>query len=225
MEDAMTRIVDRDLELLRERALRMGSLAEAILAKALRAVWERQASLCDEVVQDDLAIDRVDLEIDEAVLTILALRSPVALDLRQVIAAKTLATDLERVGDLARNIAGSARRLIERSVVPLPPRLEKLADDSRRLLRKALDSFATLDAAAARRVLEGDDEIDHGEEVVVREAIEEISHDPEICSQEVEFILIAKNLERVADHATNIAEEVVHVSEARNLKHAQKLQG
>ena len=103
--------------------------------------------------------------------------------------------------------------------------MNALVEDQLVRLRKALDSFATLDAVAARRVLEGDDEIDRGEEVVVREAIEQISHDPEICSQEVEFILIAKNLERVADYATNIAEEVVLVSEARNLKHAQKLQG
>ncbi len=220
----MTRAVDRDLENLRRMALRMGGLSEAIIAKAWRAVQERSADLCDEVQHDDLEIDRMDVAIDEAVLRVLALQSPVARDLREVIAIKTMATDLERVGDLARNVAKSAKRLAERAPLPVPPLLEKLAEDSRRLLRKSLDAFAQIDSQAAQRVVEEDDTVDADEEEVVRRAIEEISQHPELTYQEVDHIFIAKNLERVADHATNIAEDVILVAEAKNLKHAEKLE-
>jgi phosphate transport system protein len=221
----MTRIVDPVLEDLRHKLLRMGSFAEDILEKALRAVWERDPALGREVRIDDLEIDRLDLAIDEAVLRALALQAPVADDLRTVIAIKMIATDLERVGDLARNIGKSALRLAERPPIEFPAKLRELADDSRRMLRQALDSFSDRDAEKARAVLQGDDRVDEDQDVVIRAAIEEIGSHPEISSQEVDFILIAKNLERVADHATNIAEDVILVAQARNVKHASKLAG
>jgi phosphate transport system protein len=219
----LSKIVERDLEALRRLGLRMGGLSEAILAKALQAVSRRDARLASEVEGDDLAIDRLDIEVDEAVLEILALQAPVARDLRAVIGVKSLATDLERIGDLARNIAKSAVRLAERSEVPVPPQLEQLADESRRQLRLALDAFTNGDTEAAQRVLAGDDLVDEHQDRVVRDAIRELQSRPEISPQEVDFILIAKSLERVADHATNIAEEVVRIAESRNLKHAEKL--
>lgn len=219
----MSRIVERDLEALRELGLRMGGLAEAILAKSMDALVRRDADLAAEVQTDDLAIDRLDIEVDEAVLEILALQAPVARDLRAVIGVKSLATDLERVGDLARNIAKSASRLAERPAVEVPARLEELADESRRQLRRALDAFASGDTGMAQRVLATDDQVDEQESNVVRDALRAIQEKPELSPQEVDFILIAKNLERVADHATNIAEEVVRIAESRNLKHAEKL--
>jgi phosphate transport system protein len=221
----MTRIFDAVLVDLREKALRMGGLAEAILDKAVRAFVERRPDLAREVRIDDLEIDRLDLAIDEAVLRALALQAPVAEDLRQVIAIKMMAADLERVGDLSRNIAKSALRLSERPPIVLPPRLLAVSEEARRMLKRALDSFADADAAKARAVLAADDEIDEDQDRVVREAIEEIGIHPEISSQEVDLILIAKNLERVGDHATNIAEDVILAIEARNVKHAEKLRG
>jgi phosphate transport system protein len=221
----LSRIVERDLEALRELGLRMAGLSEAILEKALEAVSRRDGQLAEEVQGDDLAIDRLDIEIDEAVLEILALQAPVARDLRAVIGVKSVATDLERVGDLARNIAKSATRLANRPKVPVPPRLEQLGDESRRQLRLALDAFASADTQAARRVLAGEALVDEHQDTVVRDALEELQSRPEISPQEVDFILIAKSLERVADHATNIAEEVVRIAESRNLKHAEKLAG
>ncbi|MGH0038502.1 MAG: phosphate signaling complex protein PhoU [Myxococcota bacterium] len=219
----MPRIVDRDLDALRELVLRMGSLAEAILAKSLDALWRRDADLAESVHQDDLEIDQLDVDIDEAVIKVLALRAPVAQDLREVVAIKTMATDLERVGDLARNIAKSAIRLAERTPVPTPPKLETLAEESRRLLRRALDAFADNDASAARKVVDDDEAVDREEDRVIREALEEIVQRPEYSAQVLDLILVAKNLERVADHATNIAEDVVLAAEAENLKHASKL--
>ena len=219
----MTRPLEHPLTALRDQLLRMGSLAEAILEKSLQSLWHRDPVLAREVKLDDLEIDRLDISVDDQVLRILATQAPVADDLRNVIAAKMVASDLERIGDLARNIAQSADRLASRAAVETPSKLRKLADDTQRILRRALDAFAQSDAGRAALVLEDDDQVDADEDAVIRNAIEEIATRPEFTSQEVDFILIAKNLERVADHATNIAEDVILATQARNVKHAAKL--
>jgi len=219
----MSRLFDPVLENLREDLLRMGSRAEAILDKSLRAVWERDASLVEEVAHDDIEIDRLDVHIDEAVLKALALQAPVAEDLREVLAIKMIATDLERVGDLARNIAKSAQRLAAHEPFPYPATLTSLARSAQRVVRQALDAFTRSDAGMARAVLDGDDAIDRVEDEVIRSMMSQLVEHPEAASQEVDVILLAKNLERVADHATNIAEDVILVVEARNVKHAAKL--
>ena len=213
----------REVDHLRHLALRMGGLAEGILDKSLRAVWSRDLALSEQVMHDDLEIDRIDVEIDAAVLNVLALRAPVAVDLRQTLAIKTMATDLERIGDLARNIAGSARELSSRDPLTPPPLLRTLADVTKRSLSRALQAFADLDGGLARAVLHEEDEIDEFEARVIRQSIEKIRSNSSASRQEIELIFIAKSLERVADHATNIAEEVVLAMEAINLKHAEKL--
>jgi len=219
----MTRPVDPALTVLRDQLLRMGSLAEAILEKSLQSLFQRDLALSNEVKLDDLELDRLDIAIDDQVLRILATQAPVADDLRNVIAGKMIAADLERIGDLARNIAKSAERLATRPSIETPPRLRTLADEAQRILRRALDAFAQSDPARAALVLDDDDQVDADEDAVIRNAIEEIASRPEFTAQEVDFILIAKNLERVADHATNIAEDVILATQARNVKHAAKL--
>jgi phosphate transport system protein len=219
----MARTIDRGLDELRALALEMGSLCETILAKALRALRSRSRELAQEVQRDDLAIDRLDLQIDEAVLRLLATQTPVAQDLREVIATKGVAMELERVGDLARNIARSAERLAERQRVEIPAELSRLAEESAALLAEALRCFASLDSEAARAVLRADDDVDRDEALLIRRALAEMRSNPEVSPQEVDFIFVARNLERVADHATNIAEDVVLIAEAQNLKHGTKL--
>jgi phosphate transport system protein len=221
----MTRPVEPALGALRDQLLRMGSLAEAILEKSLHSLWRRDLALAHEVRIDDLEIDRLDIAVDDLVLRILATQAPVADDLRNVIAGKMIASDLERIGDLSRNIAKSAERLAERESVDTPPKLRTLADEAQRILRRALDAFAESDPSRAAAVLDDDDQVDADEDAVIRNAIEEIASHPEFTAQEVDFILIAKNLERVADHATNIAEDVILATQARNVKHASKLAG
>lgn len=201
----------------------MGSRSEAILDKALRAVWERDAELAGQVKADDLEIDRLDLEIDDEVLKTLALQAPVAEDLREVIAIKMIANDLERVGDLARNISKSAARLSQRNLTVIPRSLRELGRDSQHALSEALNAFGNTDADLARSVLKDDETIDAEEDVVVLAALQTIPKHPESASEAVDMILIAKHLERVADHATNIAESVILVAEARNVKHSAKL--
>ena len=221
----MTRLFEPRLNQLRETILRMGSRSEAILAKALRALWTKDLALADEVRVDDLEIDRLDVAVDGAVLKALALGAPLAEDLRKVVSTKMIATDLERVGDLARNIASSAKRLSAVAGLAEPTKLRKLADLVQAILRESLDSLSDLDAAKARQVIDGDDAIDELQDEFVREEIAQLSSDAGRAAGTVDLILIAESLERVGDHATNIAEEVVLMAEARNLKHATKLGG
>jgi phosphate transport system protein len=219
----MPRIVEPFLGEVNDLILRMGGCSEAILAKALRALAERDAALAEEVREDDLEIDRLDVAVDEAVLRSLALQAPVADDLRRLLAAYDIATNLERVGDIARNIAKSAARLAERPPIPRPGAFETLASASQRMLRDALDAFVERDAERAARLLAQDEEVDDEQDRVIRNALEQIHAHPELFSQEIDLILVAKNLERVADHATNIAESVILIVEGRNVKHADKL--
>jgi len=210
---------------LREMVLRMGARAEAILENAIRALRERDAELAQQVQGQDIEIDRLDVAIDEAVLRALALQAPLAEDLRGVVAIKTMAIDLERVGDLARNIAKSGARLAERPAADFHAWLEPLEDQALALLRRALDCFEAHDPAAARAVIDADDRIDALQDEVVRALIARIGIEPGQAAQAVDLILVAESLERVADHATNIAEDVILIAEARNVKHAGKLAG
>ena len=203
--------------------LRMAMACEAILGKALRALAKREAALAREVWQDDIEIDRLDVEVDEVVLRAIALHAPVAGDLRRLLAANDMATDLERVGDLSRNIAKCAVRLAERSPVPLPPSLERLTRNAQQMLRSALDAFVQRDAARARQLVRDDEQVDDDQDCVVLEALDEIRAHPQYAAQAVDLILTAKHLERVGDHATNIAEAVIRLVEGRNVKHADKL--
>ncbi len=219
----MTRVIDPVMKELRETLLLMGSRSEAILEKSVRSIMDRDPVLAAQVAHDDVEIDRLDVTVDEKVLQALALQAPVASDLREVVGIKMIATDLERVGDLARNIAKSASRLADHPAVPIPRLLPRLARSAQDMLRRALNSFSEMDARAARSVLDADDELDDVQDEVIRTELEAIASHPDLASAGVDFILVAKNLERVGDHATNIAEDVILIAEARNVKHAGKL--
>jgi phosphate transport system protein len=209
---------------LERQILQMGALAERILERAIRAVRDRDLLLAEAVDRDDLEIDRIEVAIDAAILRALALRAPVAEDLRRVMAIKAMAVDLERVGDLARNIARAAARLAERPTTDFPARLEPLEREACDMLRRSLDAFQVVDPAAARAIIAADDRADGLKDELVRELIASIGQRPDLAAQAVDAILIAENLERVADHATNVAEDVILVAEARIVKHAEKLQ-
>jgi len=219
----MTRSFDPVIRDLRDMLLQMGSRSEAIIEKSFRALEDRNVKLAEEVITDDLEIDRLDVAIDSAILEALALNAPVAGDLREVFGIKMIATDLERVGDLARNIAKSARRTAERTPLAPPPTLKDMARSAIDQLRRALDAYARNDVETARAVLGDDDRIDAQEDEVIVQELTKIADDPDAAPQAVDLILVAKNLERVADHATNIAEDVILIIEAQNIKHASKL--
>jgi len=208
-----------ELQGLKEDLLEMGGRAEAIIQKSVEALKRRDRRLADEVLADDKVIDRLEITIDDRCVSLLALRQPLAVDLRFITAALIINNDLERVGDHAVNIAESAQRLADEP--PLKPLVDipRMADLAAGMLREALDSFVRRDAATARRLVRRDDEVDNLNRQVFRELISFMIEDPRTITRAMDLILVARNLERVADLATNVAEEVVFIAEARIIKH------
>jgi phosphate transport system protein len=215
----MERHFERELEALKEQLLLMGGRSEAITLKAVDSLRRLDEALAREALHDDKAIDRMEIDIEERCIRLLALQQPMARDLRFITAALKISNDLERVGDHAVNIAGGTVRLIGTSMLkPLVdiPRMAQLASG---MLHDALDAFVRRDSAAARKLVRRDDEVDSLNDQVFRELISYMIEDPHTISRAMELILVARNLERVADLATNIAEEVVFIAEARIIKH------
>jgi phosphate transport system protein len=215
----LERHFDQELEGLKRQLLRMGGASEAIVQKSVEALKRRDLTLAEEVFGDDKLIDRLEIDIEERCVALLALRQPMAGDLRFITAALKISNDLERVGDHAVNIAGSAQRLSGLpQLKPLVdiPRLADLAGD---MLRESLDAFVRGDAATARKLVRRDDAVDDLNRQVFRELLTFMIEDPGTITRAMELILVGRNLERVADLATNVAEEVVFVAEARIIKH------
>ena len=222
----MERHFEHDLEALKGQLLRMGGAAEAIVGKSIEALKRRDLGLANEVFEDDRAIDRLEIDIEERCLRLLALQQPMASDLRFITAALKINNDLERVGDHAVNIAGSAVRLSDQA--PLKPLVDipHMAKVAAEMLHEALDSFVSRDPARARRLVKRDDEVDQLNDQVFRELLTYMIEQPTTITRAMELILVARNLERVADLATNVAEEVVFIAEARIIKHhAEETEG
>ena len=215
----MERHFEQEIETLKEQLLLMGGRVESAIQKAIRSFERRDPGLAREVLREDLGVDQHEIDIEERCLKLLALQQPLASDLRFITAALKISNDLERIGDHAVNIAGAAERLaLEPPIRPLPdiPRMEALATG---MLRDALDAFVRRDGELARRLVLRDDEVDQLNRQVLRESISSMIEDPEAIARGLELVLVARNLERVADLATNIAEEVVFIAEARIIKH------
>ena len=215
----MERHFEQEFAALKDQLLAMGGRAENIVQKAMAALKTRNVALANEVFLDDRQIDALELAIDERSVNLLALRQPLAGDLRFITAALKITNDLERVGDHAVNIAGSAIRLAEQPQLKPLVDLPRMADMASGMLHDALDAFVRRDAETARRLVRRDDEVDDLNTQVFRELITFMIEDPHTITRAMELILVARNLERVADLATNVAEEVVFIAEARVIKH------
>ncbi len=215
----MERHFDQELEELKNKLLLMGGRTEAIIQKSVQALTRRDGSLATAVFDDDHAIDRLEIDIEERCVGLLALRQPLAADLRSITAALKISNDLERMGAPAVNIAPCAARLAE--VPPLKPLVDipRMAGMAAGMLRDALDAFVRRDAATARRLCRRDDEVDDLNRQLFRELLSYMMEDPTTITRAMDLILVARNLERIADLATNIAEEVVFIAEARIIKH------
>jgi len=215
----LERHFERELEELQEELLLMGARAEAIVLKAVESLKKRNQGLAQEVFADDRALDRMEIDIEERCIRLLALQQPLARDLRFITAALKISNDLERVGDHAVNIAGSTERLL--ASPPLKPLVDipRMAELAAGMLREALDAFVRHDAETARRLVLRDDEVDELNRQLFRELVSYMIEDPGTITRAMELVLVARNLERIADLATNIAEEVVFIAEARIIKH------
>ena len=214
-----TRHFSEELQELKQRLLAMGGLAEERVRSAMTALVARDPDLIADVIGGDQALNSMQLEIDDRCFKLLALYQPMAIDLRTIVAAAKINNDLERVGDLAVNIAEAADRYISRPPVKALIDLPRMSDLAQNMLRGALDAFVSLDAASAREILARDDILDGLKNQIFRELLTYMLGDPRTIEPAIELILISRHLERVGDHATNIAEDVIFIVEARDVRH------
>jgi phosphate transport system protein len=215
----MLRHFDEQIADLKHQLLLMSGRAEEIIRKAVESLMSRDVTLADEVITDDATIDRMEIDVEEACVQLLALQQPLAGDLRLITAALKISSDLERMGDHAVNIAGCAKQLVNKAPVKPLPDLQALADKSIAMLRDALDAFVRGDAESARLLVRRDDEVDQLNRQVFAELMRRMIADPLQVERSMTLVLVGRNLERVADLATNVAEEVVFIAEARIIKH------
>jgi phosphate transport system protein len=210
---------EAELQALRNQLLRMGGLVEERVHRAVRSLVERREQEARRVIATDAEVNDLQMDIDDRCLRLLATQAPLAGDLRLITSAMKINADLERVGDQAVNIAENALTLI-----PLPPvkpliDIPRMAELAEGMIRDALDAFVKKDAALARDVLSRDDEVDELKDQVFRELLTYMMADPGTIQRALALILLSRNLERIADHATNIAEDVIFIAEARDVRH------
>ena len=215
----MERRLDQDLDRIRQLLLRMGGSVEEMVARSTQAVAERNAVLARDVIRKDREIDTLELEIDDACHSVLSRRQPIAGDLRFLVAVMKINSDLERIGDSAVNIAQSVEQLL--ALPPLDARIDlpHLSRLAQAMVRDGLDSFVRRDAQLARAVCARDDEVDSLYKQTFRELLDGMTADPRTVGPALHLLLIARNIERIGDHATNICEDVIYYVEGQDVRH------
>jgi phosphate transport system protein len=215
----MTKHIERQIETLKERILRLGTLVEEAISKSITALINRDTSLAQRVIANDAAIDAMEVEVEEECLKILALYQPVAADLRFVVAVLKINNDLERMGDLARNIAKRVTQLEGGDPYDLPPEIRTMATQAQEMVRQCLDAVVKRDPTLARQVREEDDIVDEARQRIQRRVLQGIKDHPENVENLLRINSVAKHIERIADMATNIAEDVVYMVEGDIVRH------
>jgi phosphate transport system protein len=211
--------VREELEALQSRLLEMGGLAEERVRAAVQGLVARDPSLFAKVLHGDEPINQLHIEIDNRCFRLLALHQPMATDLRAIVAAVKINTDLERVGDLAVNIAEAGKRYLQHPPVKPLIDIPRMGELAQVMLRDALDGFVRHDVSLAEAVLAKDDTLDALKTQIFRELLTYMLQDPATIEPSLDLILISRHLERVGDHATNIAEDVIFMVSARDVRH------
>jgi len=214
-------IFDNELKILRERILKLGCMVENAIRDSVKALVERDSELAKEVIKRDHLVNALDVGIDEECVRLIALRQPMARDLRLITTAMKITTDLERMGDLAVNIAERAIELNDEPQLKPFVNIPKMAEITQTMVRDALDSFVTGCSRLPYEVIKRDDEVD---DLTVRNFEELLSfmiRDPKIIPLAVKRTYIAKYLERIADHATNIAEMIIYMCKGKMIRHTE----
>ncbi len=215
----MERRFDEELKQLRERLFMMAGLAEQAVGKAVKALVERDATLAQQVTKDDAAINHLEVEIEEACLGLLARFQPEAKDLRFIAMVFKIVNDLERIGDQGVNIAERTLELLQEPLLKPLIDIPRMAEVAQRMVKDSLDAFVHQDVELARSVCRRDDEVDRYDDQIFRELLTYMMEDPKAITRAVNLILASRHLERIADHATNIAEDVVYLAQGRTIKH------
>jgi len=215
----ITRHFDRELGNLKQDLLRMAALAETAVGKSVESVTNRDSDRAREVIIDDITLNRMELAIEEQAFKLLALRQPVATDLRLTVAAMRIATELERIGDQAVNIAERALELNSRPPLELPIDLKLMANLALGMVRTSIDDFVNQDPKLALQVCQRDVEVDILDDEYIQKLLDSMIQESRWVTRLHHFIIVVRNLERIADLATNIAEDIVFIVEGRVIKH------
>jgi len=211
-----------ELQALKNRLLAMGALVEDRVHRAVRSLIDRRMEEADEVITSDQEVNELHIELDDRCLKLLATQTPLAGDLRLITSAMKINSDLERIGDQAVNIAENVVKILP--YPPLKPLIDipRMAEIAEKMTRDALDCFVRKDPTLARDVLKRDDEVDQLKDQVFRELLTYMMADPGTIQRALSLILISRNIERIADHATNIAEDVIFLVEAKDVRHGHQ---
>ncbi len=215
---------EEELRLIKEKVLRLGGLVEEGIANSIKALVERDTQLAERTIENDHVVNGLEVEIDELCLKVLALRQPAASDLRLITTAIKIITDLERIGDMAVNVCERVLELNEEA--PLKPYIDipRMAEAAQRMLKESLDAFVNGDTDLATKVLVEDDFVDDLNRQIFRELLTFMMEDPNTISRAMKILFISKYLERIADHATNIAEMVVFMVKGKVIRHIKQQQ-
>lgn len=215
----MAHLIVHELELLEKQLLTLTAVVEECVQKAVKALKERDRELAQSVIDNDKQINRLEVDLEEECLKVLALHQPVANDLRMIVAVLKINNDLERIADQASNICERAIAVIDGPKFKSPLEIDSMAAKAMDMLEKALDSLVNADASLARVVLELDDEVDtmHGENYEIFKAY--VRRKPEMIDAVLNYLTVSRYLERIADLATNIAEDVIYLNEGTIVRH------
>jgi len=208
-----------DLDALKERLLAMGGLAEERVRESVRGLMDRDVAALDTVISGDEPINDLHMEVDDRCFKLLALHQPMAADLRVIVAAVKINTDLERVGDLAVNIAEAGKRYLQHPPVKPLIDIPRMGELAQKMLRDSLDAFVRRDMTLAEAVLVADDTLDALKTQIFRELLTYMLQAPDTIEPALDLILISRHLERIGDHATNVAEDVIFILSARDVRH------
>jgi phosphate transport system protein len=219
VDEPMSKHLERDLDNLKEDLLTLAASVEEQLHKSIRALQERDADLAREVIAGDTKIDEDENHVEDECLKMLALHQPVAIDLRRIASAMKINGELERMADLAEDIAERAIHLARLPPISVPSKLQRMTDLTTSMVRQSLDAFVNLDARLARTVCRLDDEVDRYNEEIISELIAAMRSSPAMVEPALSFFSATRHLERIADHATNIAEDVVYLVEGEIIRH------
>ncbi|MGH9728147.1 MAG: phosphate signaling complex protein PhoU [Candidatus Acidiferrales bacterium] len=215
----MERHFDHDLEELKERLLWMASLAERAVHQAVQAVFQKDEASAKRVLDEEKAINEMQIEIDDRVMQLVALQQPMAVDLRFILSASRINNDLERIGDQAVNVAQSAMRILRHPQVKPYVDLPRMSELAEGMVRDSLNALVHRDAELAKSVLIRDDQVDNLRDQIFRELLTYMMENSAVVFPAFELVLVTKNLERIGDHATNIAEDVIYMVAGRDVRH------
>ncbi len=215
----MERHFDEELKELKQKLLQMADIAQEMIGLAIKTLVERNTSLTQKVFEMEDRVNHIEIEIEEEALRLLALRQPIASDLRLLTAILKINSDLERIADQAVNMCETGLYLLKEPQLKPLIDIPKMAECAQKMIKNSIEAFVHQDSKLAKQVCESDDVVDNLNDQVFRELLTYMMQDPKSITRAVDLILISRNIERIADHATNISEDVIFIVEGKNIKH------